>query len=275
MTIEINFENEVAKLRELYNSGASMSNFSCLILGHYGSGKTTFIGTGRKPVLIDSFDPRGTLVLSKQIAAGDVIVRPFWNENSRHPTEYNRWEKVWEHDISTKFLENFGTYAIDSFTTFLQAMTNEVALRNKRNNNLPAIQDYQIIYNNVRDIVKMTSVQKVDFVVTGHLVNIQDELTGEITAELDTYKGLKNQVPLLFTEKLILLVKTKQGANEHVLLTQSWGRYRASTQLGAGGVFDKEEKPDLKHLLEKVGLDSNDKPSVPIWDKRKQRKETV
>jgi len=270
MTIEINFENEVAKLRELYNSGTSMSNFSCLILGHYGSGKTTFIGTGRKPVLIDSFDPRGTLVLSKQIAAGDVIVRPFWNENSRHPTEYNRWEKVWEHDISTKFLENFGTYAIDSFTTFLQAMTNEVALRNKRNNNLPAIQDYQIIYNNVRDIVKMTSVQKVDLVVTGHLVNIQDELTGEITAELDTYKGLKNQVPLLFTEKLILLVRTKQGANERVLLTQDLGRYRASTQLGAGGVFDKEEKPDLKHLLKKVGLDSNDKPSVPIWDKRKQ-----
>jgi hypothetical protein len=258
--MKLDFENEIAKLRKEYTENSAGSNFSCLVLGHYGSGKTSFTATGRKPILIDSFDPRGTLVLDDEVKKGNVVVRTFWNESSKNPSEYVRWENMWEHDIATNFLENFGTYAIDSFTTFIQAMTNKVAHTARRTNNLPAIQDYQLIYNNVRDIVKMTSAQRVDFVVTGHIVNVQDGLTGEITAELDTYKGLKNQVPLLFSEKYIILARQKQSDTSRILLTAPFGRYIASTQLGAGGKLDREEIPNLKHILKKVGMNFEDKP---------------
>jgi hypothetical protein len=106
----------------------------------------------------------------------------------------------------------------------------------------------------------MTSAQRVDFVVTGHIVNVQDGLTGEITAELDTYKGLKNQVPLLFSEKYIILARQKQSDTSRILLTAPFGRYIASTQLGAGGKLDREEIPNLKHILKKVGMNFEDKP---------------
>jgi hypothetical protein len=106
----------------------------------------------------------------------------------------------------------------------------------------------------------MSSAQECNFIATAHLVNQQDELTGEVIAELDTYKTLKSRVPILFTEKYVLQTKETSTGVERYLLTQPKGRYRASTQLGKDGIFDREEIPDLKLLMQKAGLDVSDKP---------------
>jgi len=242
-----------------YKNKASGEFYSCLVIGVAGAGKTSFVATAPKPILIDSFDPRGTFVLREQIEKKEVYVRQYWDENSKKPSQYAKWESQWEKDIASGFLENFATYSIDSATTFLNAMTNEVARRFGRTNNLPAIQDYMLMYNLMRDMVKITSTRRVNFILTGHSVFVQDELSGEITVELDTYKKLKSQIPLLFTEKYVIIVKQTGGKARRVLLTAPQGRYMASTQLGSGGKFNTEEEPDLRNLLKKAGLPYEDK----------------
>ena len=242
-----------------YKNKASGEFYSCLVIGVAGAGKTSFVATAPRPILIDSFDPRGTFVLREQIEKKEVYVRQYWDENSKKPSQYAKWESQWEKDIASGFLENFATYSIDSATTFINAMTNEVARRFGRTNNLPAIQDYMLMYNLVRDMVKITSTRRVNFILTGHSVFVQDELSGEITVELDTYKKLKSQIPLLFTEKYVIVVKQTGGKARRVLLTAPQGRYMASTQLGSGGKFNTEEEPDLRNLLKKAGLPYEDK----------------
>ena len=90
------------------------------------------------------------------------------------------------------------------------------------------------------------------------MVNDKDEVTGEISAEIDTFRRLKSQVPLLFTEKYVLIEKNGQ----YRLLTKTQRRFRAGTQLGAGGKFNAEEEPDIKTLLRKAGMSTEDKPPI-------------
>jgi hypothetical protein len=66
----------------------------------------------------------------------------------------------------------------------------------------------------------------------------------------------------LFTEKYVLLTKKTSSGLDYQLLTQDQARYRASTQLGAGGKLDPIETPDIKHILKKVGRSTEDKPSL-------------
>jgi len=252
--------------RDMYKEQKMGNTVTALVMGLFGTGKTSLIGTGVRPILIDSFDPKGTVVLQRkyadEIESGNIIIRTYWNERSSRPTEYSRWERQWEEDIRTNFLDRFGTYAIDSLTTFLDALSNEVARRKGRSEGQLAIQDYKIIYNTIKDIIKLSSSCDCNFILTAHLVDEKDELTGEITAQMDSYKSMKSQIPLLFTEKWVLLNIQKSKGLEHVLLTEDYKRFRASSQLGSGGVFEAQEEPDLKKLLEKAGFSTEDKPAL-------------
>jgi hypothetical protein len=42
-------------------------------------------------------------------------------------------------------------------------------------------------------------------------------------------------------------------------LTAPQGKFHAGTQLGSGGLLNPIEKPDIKHILKKVGLPYADK----------------
>lgn len=262
----INSKKKAEEIRALYLSQSSGDNFTALIMSEFGMGKTSFICTGKRPILIDSFDPRGTVVVetlyADLIKKGDILIRTFWDESSKAPTEYLRWERQWMDDVNNDFLSLFGTYAIDSATTFIDALSYVTAKKRDRKDGQLAIQDYIPIYNNLKDIIKQTSSQSCDFILTAHLVMTQDDLTGVVRAEMDTYNKLKSQIPLLFTEKYVLLTKKTSSGLEYQLLTQDQARYRASTQLGAGGRLDAIEKPDIKFLLEKVGRSTKDKPSL-------------
>lgn len=243
------------------------TSFSSIVMGLRGTGKTTFACTGRLPILLDSFDPLGTMIvhtdpdLVKLYEKGLILVRPFWDERANAPTEFSRWEDQWEEDIASGFIGRFGTYAIDSCSTLIDTISNAIRKRKGRGKDGLAIQDYQVVYNIVKDIVKISSTQGTDFIMTAHLMNQQDELSGEINAEIDTYNRLRSQLPLLFTEKYVLYNEQTSSGVKHVLLTQDDGRFKASTQLGAKGKFEWREEPDLKKLLVKAGLPTEDKPT--------------
>ena len=249
---------------------------SVLIMGLYGVGKTRFITTGRKPILIDSFDPNGTIVIEQllgdEIKKGNILIRTFWNDSSKNPTEHERWEAIFQEDKESGFFNYFGTYAIDSFTTWLDAVANRVSYEMGRINNPKnpklAIQDYPIIYDYAKDVVKSMSAFDCDFVVTAHLDRYQEDATGQLVTDIRTYKALRTELPLLFTEKYVLETKqvprSEKNPNgiEYNLYTSAAGTFRASTQLGANGRLKPVEEPNLKKILEKVGFDSSDKPSL-------------
>lgn len=242
--------------------------FSLLLMGEWGVGKTQLIGTGRLPILIDSFDPNGVVVLYKVypelMKSGAIQVRKYWSEDFRTPTEFKKWEKQWEEDIKSGYIGLFGTYAIDSFTTWMECAVNNWLRkknieRGKHMDNL-AQGDYLGLYNITRTMVKLSSAQGADFILTAHLEAEQDGLTQEITYKLATYKGLKTAIPPLFSEKLALVKEAKAEGVKYKLLTNNKARYRASNQLGANGVWDLEEEPNIRNLLKKAGLPSGDKP---------------
>lgn len=258
--IEVN--KRLEEIDSMYEDSVN-TPMSALILGGPGVGKTSLALTGPKPILVDSFDPRGTVILRKfkQEHPKDLYIRTFWNEDSQKPTEYMKWERTIDKDLSTNFLSEFGTYSCDTFTTMLDALTNATASAKNRVDNLPAIQDYRIIYNTVRDIIKKMASQSCVFLMMGHIEFDKNDLTGEVTASIAAFKGLKTIVPPLFTEKYVLLVKNMRDENgkaKRVLLTDHKGMYSASTQIGAG-IFQAEEEPNIKSLLLKAGLPYNDK----------------
>jgi len=258
---EFNVEKQMAEIQAAYDD--TTENFSALVQGEPGVGKTRFIGTGRLPILIDSFDPKGTIILRRVYGdlmdKGLLLVRTFWNESYKDPKMYTKWEGLWERDIANKFFDNFGTYGIDSLSTFIDAMANEVSDEKGRKEGTLAIQDYIPLYNNLKDIVKITASQDCDFILTGHLEPVKNEVTGGVKSELAVFGKLKVQIPLLFTEKYVLTTKPSSDGTKYILLTQSTHRHTASTQLGAEGVFKREEEPNIKNLLKKAGLPTTDK----------------
>ena len=240
---------------------STWNTFSALVMGAYGSGKTSLFRTARLPVLLDSFDPKGTVVLEDMEREGKIIIRRFWDEDSSRPSQYIRWRRLWEEDLRTGTLEKFGTYGIDSITTFIEALTNYIAAMKQRDSNIPIERDYSIIYNHVRDVVKKSSSAGCDFIITAHIAMDRDEISGEYIVELDTYKRLKTRLPILFSEKYVVDRRIgKDGKPKVVLLTGPQGKYRGSTQLGKDGKFEIEEEPDIKSLLRKAGLPDSDKP---------------
>jgi len=260
-------KKQIAEIEQRYKE--LMGNqiaFSCLLMGIYGSGKTRLSCTGRLPILLDMFDPKGSVIvhtdpyLKQLYTEKKLIVRPFWTELSKKPTEYEAWATQWEKDCKSGFLSQFGTYVIDSGTTWIEAMTNYIVKKESRANGNLAIQDYIPLYNMIMDVIKVSSSQGCDFIYTAHLLTVEDEVTGKVIAVLDTYSRLKSKIPKLFSEKYVAMKKETSQGVKYVLLTQATGRYEASSQLMASGKILPEEEPNLKKLLEKAGLNITDKP---------------
>jgi len=261
-------KQQAEAIRNQYNEYSSYNTFSALVMGIYGVGKTSLITTMPRPILIESFDPKGTVVVERlypeEIKNGNILIRRYWDEDFRKPTEYLRWEDQWEADLESGFLDQLGTYAIDSLTTLLDALANyfSIKLQRDRTKQKLAMNDYLVIYDLMKNIIKRSSSRNCNFITTGHLVEEQDETTSKVEARLKTFKGLKTDIPLLFTEKYVLQKRMQSGIPKYELLATSAGRYEASTQLGAGGKINPIEEPNLKAIMKKVGMDNSDKPSL-------------
>lgn len=256
------------EIRAAYKIASAKREVSLLIAGDSKSGKTNLLRTCPKPILVDMFDPLGDVVLEKKstkhpewasIDGGEILVRLYTKERSKTPTEFKRWEAQWERDITSGFLANFATYAIDSATTWIQALTNELIVRLQRKNKGLEIQDYPVIYNTVRDVIKMSCDQGPLFLMTAHTVTDKDETTGAIVKELLVYKTLKAELPMLFSEFYALEKKQIGAEVKHVLLTTDKGLYKAGGRLNFEGALKQEEEPNIKELLKKTGFSISDK----------------
>ena len=209
-------KKELDRVRKYYSGDPMQKRFSAIITGETNAGKTFILRTARMPVHIDSFDPGGTKCLADLIKKGDVIADTQWEtEDPFDPKVYAEWKKTNELRLQTKYFDQFGTYCIDSLTTFAQAAMNfQLNLKNRAGEAPQHRKDYNPqkveIENRIRRLMNLTS----DFIITGHLRESRE------LRQIDKTSGIKFEevkyrlfitgqavltIPLLFDELYVII----------------------------------------------------------------------
>lgn len=260
-------KKELEKVKAHYSQDPLQKRFSALITGESNSGKTYMLRTARLPIHIDSFDPGGTKCLRDLIESGDIVVDTFFeDEDPYNPKAYAEWKKRLELRLQIGYFDLFGTYCIDSLTTFSDAVMNSQLAGRGMAGQAPMFNiDYTPqkieIENRVRQIMNLNC----DFILTGHLerlvklINIDKKgiRQEEVRYRLMITGKAVMTIPLLFDE---LYVATGSGKNpRRKLLVNSLGEYIARSRLCGAGKLAVEEDPNIKGLLKKVGLEWKDK----------------
>jgi hypothetical protein len=249
----------------MYEDDPRQSTFNLLLIGESGTGKTYILRTARRPVHIDSFDPGGTKCLRDQIKSGDIIadVR-FENEDFSHPRVYSEWEDLFKQRVRSGYFESFGTYVIDSATSWAGAILGKYL--QKEGGKADAVPTYQKHYHyqkfDLKKYIRTMLSLPCDVIVTGHLKLIEDPINGQHKYRFLTTGDGMVTIPLLFDEKYVSTTIESSGGVEYKLLTKSTGVYTASTRLGRGGVFETYEEPNIKTLLKKAKMPAEDKPKL-------------
>ena len=255
-------QKSLDEIKELYAQDPKISSFKAIVYGDFGSGKTTAACTGRAPVLLHSFDPGGTTSVRDKIASGIVYADTRFEVESCDDVSkiqaYNLWRDAFKKLLVNKVFDGLGTYVLDSLTTMSEAILNQILKAAGRPNSIPQIQDYQHLGNALRDMMKVLASLPCDVVVVGHMEAEKDEITGRINSSLMVTGKMKNKLPLLFDEVYVALPKDTNAGVQYQLLTQNDGVYKARTRIGAGGKFNKYEPANLRGLLAKAGLPSED-----------------
>lgn len=264
---------ELERVKGFYSQDKMQKRFSAIVTGETNSGKTFLLRTARFPVHIDSFDPGGTKCLRDEIEKGNIVADTRWEtEDPFDPKVYAEWKKAIELRIQLGYFDMFGTYCIDSLTTFGHAAMNaQLASRgdaggvpqHRRDFNPQKVE----IENQIRRLMNLSC----DFIITGHLrenrdLRSVDKKTGikfeEVRYRLHITGQAVITVPLLFDELYVLKGKGESPRRE--LLIDSLGMYIARSRLKADGKLKAIEDPNIRELLKKVSLDWKDKPKLEI-----------
>ncbi len=223
------------------------------------------VTTARRPIMIDFFDPKGWAIpsIKKGIDEGWILPSDWSGDRLKYPTKYREWEARFQQWCRDKTFDSIGTYVIDSVTTWSRAMMNAITSARGRVDGVPAIQDYMVQMNTMIDLIHAIGDQSCDFILTGHMEVEKDDVTGAFVSNLAVTKGLKKDLPILFTEKWLLQTNKVGSEIKYQVLTQNDGMYKAATRIG-GGIFKQLEEPDIKKLLVKAGYSVEDKPYGPV-----------
>jgi hypothetical protein len=258
MNIQELLDQKRQKAKELYKQSRA---FKALVYGKAKSGKTSLIATCRKPILVHSFDADGLSVdvLQPLIESGDLIPDTrFENEKWSSPTAFDLWEQEFEELRKANAFSALGTYVIDSTTTWAMAMLNQIAKRSKRPGQPPQLQDYNVQQLTIMDYVGLLLSLPCDVILTGHIDLSRDEVTGKMETGLLVPGKLSTKMLLAFSNVFVTEVQqTQKGAN-YVLKCIGDGYYVSGSRVAPIGKIQPIEPQDIKALLKKIGLPSND-----------------
>jgi hypothetical protein len=258
------FNEEVNKLRTSYNEDPKQSTFNLLLLGESGSVKTFILRTARKPIHLDSFDPGGSKGIRDMIDKGELVVDArYEGDEPLSPRAFAKWKTEFSYRVSSGYFENFGTYVLDSATTWSMAIMNYILLQEKRAGEAPKWnKDYTPQKIEIRNHLTMMLNIPCDFILTGHL-KAHEVVEGE-SSTLE-YRFMTTGdgsviIPLMFDEIWVMDPSRSVGGVNFRVLTQSTGKHLARSRLSKNGLLSQHEAPDLKAILKKARLNPTDKP---------------
>lgn len=243
-----------------------------LAIGKSGAGKTYSLRTAPRPILIDSFDPEGTICIADCANGSDFFIDNRWEkEQASNPQVYRDWEHKFDERVKAGLFNNLGTYVIDSLTYFSEALMNAIlATQGKTSrgfvsdrrgqkdaSGLAGMQDYLLQMNTLRDVIKFINSLPCHVIWTAHPDYEKDERTGALEMAPMVTGKLKQRLPSLFGEVYFFEPQqTSKGINFR-MLTRSDGYRMAKTRIGNGQFpgsepFDLWETPDYTALLKKA-----------------------
>lgn len=248
------------KARETYANDPKKDTFNALICGELGTGKTHILKTARKPVWGHFFDEGGERTLRDEIDAGEVVPETFIDDRMK-PEAFRRWVTRFMEMQKSGIFHHIGTFALDSSTMWAEAIMNAVLLKRGAAGETPkAFEDYMpqktLIKNWIGQILSLPC----DVIVTGHLKETRDEVTGRVTYRYATTGDGTTLIPAQFDEVYVTLSEDTSKGVSYKLKTAGAGRYAARSRLAQGGRFETYEEPNIKHLLRKAGYPTDDKP---------------
>jgi len=264
---------ELKRVQDFYKGDKLQKRFSALVTGETNAGKTFLLRTARRPVHIDSFDPGGTKGLRDLIASGDIVVDTRYEDDDPFsPKAYADWKRATDVRFQIGYYNQFGTYCLDSATTFGIAVMNYGLSNKGRSGEAPQMRvDYQPQKIEMTNYFRKLMNLPCDFILTGHLKEMRkvlsiDTKTGVVREEIKFRFYTTGQavvtIPLLFDEIYVLTGKNDRDGVKREMLIDSLGEYIARSRLKSKGLLNAIEPPDLKALLKKAGFDAEDKPKL-------------
>lgn len=258
---------EARRVREMYANDAKQKSFNALILGELGTGKTFIAQTARKPVHIDSFDPGGSKSLQDLIEDGTMekgaiyVDTRYESEDRLNPSMYQLWKTEFERRRAMGYFERFGTYMIDSSTSWAEVIMNRILQKAGIPGQAPRFtKDYTPQKIEIFNVLSLCLDLSCDFILTGHLEQYEDAVDKTIRYRyMVTGKGTII-IPTKFDEIYVMVPKETSEGVTYRLLTKNTGTYTARSRLSKGGLLETYEKPDIKEILRKTGMDTSDKP---------------
>ncbi len=260
--IPLEIIKEASKISQMYANDPRQNSFNALVLGESGTGKSFLARTCRKPIHVDSFDPGGTKNLTDLIAKGQVIADTTYEaEDPSKPTAFVDWTANMERRFKMDYFAHFGTYVLDSSTTWGEAVMNWVLKKAHIAGQAPRwAHDYVPQKVAIRNWLRRLMDLPCDLILTGHLEGSKDEVTGSMSYRyMTTGKGVVT-IPLLFDEIYVMNPKETSKGVEYRILTQSTGKYVARSRLAKVGLLSQYESADIKSILKKAKMPTDDKP---------------
>lgn len=252
--------SKMEKAEQLYKKSP---HFNLLIVGDRGVGKSSSILTARTPIWVDSFDPDGYMLPNVRAMEekGELVVcREFETDSFKSPETFEKWEKHFHELRTSRTLENFGTYALDSFTRFSEFALQAVLKRGGRAGQPAQFQDYNVQQLTCIDLLGMIISLPCDTIVTAHIGIQKDEVTGQLVTGLLLSDKFSQKVPLVYAEQYVQKF-AKPGEDKTMFLTRHDGKYAAVTKRG-GGILDKYEPAHIRALLGKLKLNTQNLPNI-------------
>lgn len=245
---------------------AQTEHIRFLVYGQSGSGKTYSLRTAKKPLFVDSFDPGGSVVLSDLIAKGLAVVRSeFEQEDPKHPSAFEAWDKAFDELEKAKVMDKFGTYVLDSATTWGQACLNYVMKKAGRAGGTPQQNDWYpqmvLMEAGIRRIFALPC----DVIFICHDDVQKDEIIGKLTrAPMLTGKS-KTRIPLLFSEIYYSDSKRSSKGTEWVWQLQRDNTNQAKSRLcGLAGKALDFVPQNYGALMKELGRPYEDLPPLTL-----------
>lgn len=259
---QLEIQREFEALQDQYENDPKQDTFNLLLTGELGSGKTHLLKTARKPVHVDSFDPGGTKSIRQEINRGEIVADTrFEDLDPQDPHVFKDWVQEYNRRVKMDYFDSIATYCLDSLTSWQDALMNYILDKEGIAGKTPRFtKDYQPHKTKTKNFLTRILSLPCDVIVTGHLKDSEDEVSGRVTYRLMATGTNTQDIPKMFDEVWVMDPKEVGGDVNYRILTKSTGRYLARSRLASNGKIDTHETANIKQILAKANMPTADLP---------------